>query len=120
MGNLTFSLSVALLGMMVVFVGLVLLIGAIRGVSALINKTEKKPAQPSVKPEAQVQSQPVLTPAVVEENIDVAVDDTQLIAVIAAALMAYQGTGKQLVVRSVRRVGTRSAWAEAGRRERLG
>ena len=48
--------------------------------------------------------------------------DPQVIAAITAALMAYQGEtgGKgQLVVRSVRRVGSASGWANAGRQAQI-
>ena len=48
--------------------------------------------------------------------------DPQVIAAITAALMAYQGeTGgnSQLVVRSVRRVGSSSGWANAGRQAQI-
>ena len=48
--------------------------------------------------------------------------DPQVIAAITAALMAYQGqTGGngQLVVRSVRRVGSSSGWANAGRQAQI-
>ena len=45
-------------------------------------------------------------------------DEGELIAVITAALMAYQKStgGKQLVVRNIRR---QNAWAAAGRSEQL-
>lgn len=46
-------------------------------------------------------------------------DDNQIVAVIAAALMAFQNGEKKYVIKSIRRVGERSAWAEAGRREIL-
>ena len=49
--------------------------------------------------------------------------DAQLVAVITAALMAYQGQqgggNGQLVVRSVRRVGSSSGWASAGRNAQI-
>ena len=44
------------------------------------------------------------------------VDDAQLIAVIAAAIAAFDNSGKNLVVRKVRRV---NGWNNAARREQI-
>ena len=48
-----------------------------------------------------------------EESV---VDDAQLIAVIAAAIAAFDNSGKNLVVRKVRRV---NGWNNAARREQV-
>ena len=44
------------------------------------------------------------------------VDDAQLIAVIAAAIAAYDNSGKTLVVRKVRRI---AGWNNAARHEQV-
>ena len=44
------------------------------------------------------------------------VNDAQLIAVIAAAIAAFDNSGKSLVVRKVRRV---SAWNKSSREEQV-
>ena len=50
---------------------------------------------------------------VVEEPV---VDDAQLIAVIAAAIAAFDNSGKQLVVRKVRRA---AGWGKTARQEQV-
>ena len=84
-------------GMGTVFLILILLSGVI-ALFRFIPNTDKKPA---AKP-APVKAAPVVTPAAPE----VAQDDTQLIAVITAAIAASMGTTSTngFVVRSVRRV----------------
>ena len=54
---------------------------------------------------------PVAEPVVEEEGVD-----EELIAVIAAAIAAFDQTGAKLVVRSVRRKG---AWGKASREEQV-
>lgn len=117
MEKFLFCLTVFVLGMATVFVGLVILIGAIKLVSAIIRRSqgnkEKKTPEPTKAPVALA---PVSVP--VKEVVSV-YDDPEIIAVISAAIAAFDPTGKRLVVRSVRRLGSRSAWADAGRREQL-
>ena len=62
---------------------------------------------------------PVAAPAPVVEEPAAAeevVDDAELIAVIAAAIAAFDNSGKTLVVRKVRRV---SAWNKSSRQEQV-
>lgn len=121
MEKLLFGLTVMILGIATVFVGLTILIGAIKLISAIINAAQK-PKQDSGKKDAAPAPVAVAPAPEVKPNVVKAApveDQSQLIAVITAALMACQDTGKRLVVRAVRRVGTRSNWAEAGRREQL-
>lgn len=93
-----------LMGMGVVFVVLIL-ISLVISAFSLINKAEAKmnkkevPAKPVVNTPA---------PAVVEEDVT---DDTELVAVIAAAIAAYEGTSVEgLVVRSIRKVNSKENW----------
>ena len=117
-GKLGYSLIVTLLGLFIVFVGLVILIGCIKVLSVFVRKMnarkeeEKKPAAPAPAP--------VVVPEPVAEAAaeDAGVDEGELVAVITAALMAYtKGNGnKTLVVKNIRRA---NAWANAGRADQL-
>ena len=99
-----------LMGMGVVFVVLILISFVISGFS-LINKAEaslkkkKDKNQPvSPAPKAAVPA----APAAVEEDVT---DDTELAAVIAAAIAAYEGTAAEgIVVRSIRKVNSQKTW----------
>lgn len=121
MEKLLFGLSVMVVGMVTVFLGLVILIAVITIISKIIGSANKPKSDEGTKANAPAASAPAPAPEVKQNVVTAAPveDQTQLIAVITAALMACQETGKRLVVRAVRRVGTRSAWAEAGRREQL-
>ncbi len=113
---LWFSVKVMVIGMVVVFIGLIILIGAIKVLSAVMDRIEgrkKAAAAETVVPAAV----PAVVPAVPAAP---AQDDLALVAVIMAAILAGEqaSEGRALVVRSVRRVGG-NAWASAGRRQQL-
>ena len=111
--KLWFSVQVMVLGLLIVFVGLAILIGAIVLLSVILRRFQKPkvPAAP-----AAVQPAPAAQPAPAPAE-----DDLALVAVMMAAILAGERAdgGKGLVVRSVRRLGA-SAWSVAGRREQLG
>ena len=97
------------LGMGTVFIVLIFLmyiISAFKYVPALMDKfTAKKKTEQTAAPAPA----PVAAPVVPVEEVP-AQDDAQLVAVIAAAIAAYEGTSAEgLVVRSIRRVG-KSNW----------
>lgn len=105
---LSYGGIVTIIGMAVVFFGLFLLILCVSAMAAFFKAKDKKKIETTVKaPEA-----PVAAPAVEEEIVD----DTELIAVIAAAIAAFDNSGKTLVVRRVRRV---SGWSRAAREEQV-
>ena len=108
---LSYGGIVAVIGMAVVFFGLFLLILCVSAMAAFFKAKNKKkienPAKAPTAPEA-----PVAAP-VVEDEI---VDDAQLIAVIAAAIAAFDQSGKNLVVRKVRRA---SGWKGSARQEQI-
>ena len=119
LGNaLTYGGMVTIIGLLVVFFGLALLIVVLMLMAEFfkaIDKREKskqQAAQPAAPAPAPV---PAPVPEVAEE--EEVVDDTELIAVIAAAIAAYEPDGKKLVVRRVRRVG---GWNRAAREEQIG
>ena len=111
-----YGATVAIIGMLIVFAVLALLIACIYVLGAVMQKLtgEKKAA---AKPAAPAPA-PVAAPApVVEEPAaEEVVDDAELIAVIAAAIAAFDNSGKTLVVRKVRRV---SAWNKSSRQEQV-
>ncbi len=96
--RLTGGLYTALLGMSVVFIGLVVLIYLFKLMSLTLNRKRKEEAAPV----ADIVEEPIV------EEVSEA-DDGELVAVIGAAIAAYCATSApsgKLVVRSVRRVGT--------------
>lgn len=111
MDKLTFGLSVAAIGMLVVFFGLVILIGSIKLISFFsTDKKAKKAASVSDEQEFSALSedsamQEGLTPDVIA-------------AITAAIATVWQGdTG--FVVRRVRRVQNTPAWNRAGREDQV-
>lgn len=88
-----------LLGMGTVFVVLIFMcfiISLLKYIPALLDKSSKKEEAPAAAPAPKAAP----APAVVEEELD----DTELVAVIAAAIAAYEGTSTDgFVVRSIKR-----------------
>ena len=111
-----YGLMVAVIGIAVVFVMLTILIAFVWTLGKLMQKlvsraeAKKAAAAAAVAPAPA----PVVEAPVVEEAP--VVDDAQLIAVIAAAIAAFDNSGKNLVVRKVRRV---SGWKDAARSEQV-
>ena len=120
---LTYGLSVAVVGMATVFVGLIILIGIIKGMEKVLPKItagdfsfKNMTAPKAAKTEA---------PAIVIQTANV--NDDAVVAAISAALMtvieeevkANPAKAKNtFVVRSIRRIGT-PAWNRAGREEQV-
>ena len=102
-----------------ILVVLTLLIASIYALGAVMQKlTGEKKAAPKAAAPAPAPA-PVAAPAPVVEEPAAAeevVDDAELIAVIAAAIAAFDNSGKTLVVRKVRRV---SAWNKSSRQEQV-
>ena len=107
----------AVIGMFIVFLGLTILICAVKIMGAVFaGVTAKKQAKAKAavveKPAA-----PALAPvAAPEPAVEDVTDDSELIAVIAAAIAAFDNSGKSLVVRRVRKV---SGWNRASRTEQV-
>ena len=113
--TLGYGAIVAVIGILIVFLGLIILIVAISVMGKIFKaagKKKEKAAAPAPAPVAA--PAPVVEEAAAEEAP--AENDAQLIAVIAAALAAFDGGNKRLVVRKVRRV---SGWNEAARSENV-
>ena len=136
MDKLIIGLEVTLIGLVIVFVMLMLIIGVVKIIALaggfVDKKTEqlnaKKAAKKAAKAAKKAQAakeepaEAAPAPAPVAEAVvsePVQADDTELIAVIAAACAVMMDTVPQNVaVRSVTRV-RRTAWAEAGRRSQM-
>ena len=110
----------AVIGILIVFLGLIILIVAVKIMGAVFEKvTSAKKAKAEAAAEAAARAAAQAAPVVESEPEPVAeevTDDSELIAVIAAALAAYTDSDKQLVVRKVRRV---SGWNRTARAEQV-
>lgn len=105
------------IGMLVVFFGLAILILLISLMSAIFKKIDKSKEEKAAAAAAAAAPAPVpeIEEATEAAEADV-VTDPQLIAVIAAAIAAFDQSGKNLVVRKVRRA---SGWKGSARQEQI-
>ena len=122
MGNIgnaiTYGGTVAIIGMLIVFIGLIILILCINALEAVVRSIQRNKEEENRTEEAaaEIAAAPVAEAVAPEPTDEPAVDDAQLIAVIAAAIAACDNSGKRLVVRKVRRV---SAWKNGAREEQV-
>ena len=118
MNPVAYGLIAAVIGIAVVFVMLTILIAFVwalgKLIQKLVNRAEAKKAAAAAAAAPAPAPAPVVNEPVVEEAPTV--DDAELIAVIAAAIAAFDNSGKNLVVRKVRRV---SGWKDAARSEQI-
>ena len=118
--GILYGTPVMLIGLFVVFAMLTILICCIMAMSGAFNKIKKAKEEKARAKAAAAAPAPVAAPAPapVAEPVPVMeeVNDAQLIAVIAAAIAAFDNSGKSLVVRKVRRV---SSWNKASRQEQV-
>ena len=116
LGNkLGFGLIVTLIGIAIVFLGLTIRIGLItlmEKATANLGKGGKKGKKQAEAPA------PASVAAPVVEEVPVA-DDSELIAVISAAVAMMMEDGSAFTVRRVRRVQNAPAWQKAGREEQV-
>lgn len=104
--------STVVTGIVVVFLALAILIGFLYLMGAIIGRKKKPKAE---KTEAAVQSTPAPEAVTIDEADDE--DDSEVIAVISAAIAAYsEADGKQYRITSVkkREKTQRSGWSAAG------
>ena len=115
--SLGYGGKMMVIGMLVVFFGLAILILLISLMSAIFKKINKSKAEKAAAAAAAAAPAPVPE---IEEEADAAeadtVTDPQLIAVIAAAIAAFDQSGKNLVVRKVRRA---PGWKGSARQEQI-
>ena len=109
--------KVILTGFVVVFSVLLLLIGVIKLYSLIVGKAQTigskrkvKTAEPAVKlPAVQREPEPEEEQLPAEEGIP-----EEVVAVIAAAVAVMYGSKGKAKIKSIKRAGGRSAWANAG------
>ena len=121
MNVLFYGLSVALVGMLTVFTGLIILIGLIKAMEKVLAGVQTGDLLGSFRP------QPKVTPIVIDTT---AMGNEEVVAVITAAIATVlekeaeaKGEKKsaqpQFVVRSIRRISNAPAWNRAGREEQV-
>ena len=116
MNPVAYGAIVAVIGIAVVFVGLTILVFFVWLMGQLfraIGRSKEEKAKKAAAAAAPAAPAPLAEP-VVEESAEV--NDAELIAVIAAAIAAFDDSGKRLVVRKVRRV---PGWKDAARSEQV-
>ena len=121
--EMSYVIAVVITGLVVVFLGLVLLIAFISLIGAIFKKMNQRKSSapkaadvPAAKPVPKVQPVTVSKPA----SASAYEDDDEIIAVISAAVaMISASEGKNYRVRSVRAVSSKggNAWASAALRE---
>ena len=116
MDTLIFGLTVTVIGIAVVFCGLVVLIGLIKLV-AMATGSASRPRKEKAAPVPAPAPAPAPAAPVAQEQ-PVQADDT-LIAVISAAVAAMMEDGSAFTVRRIRRVSNATAWSRAGREEQV-
>lgn len=109
------SAKVVLTGFVVVFAMLLLLILVIKLYSTIVSKAMKsgKKKKEKIKIDSPaptaVVNPPAPVPAVAEDGIS-----DEVIAVISAAVATMYGSSGKAKIKSIKKSGTRSAWANAG------
>ena len=122
--NIVYGAQVTAIGLVVVFLGLGILIAFITLMAQVFKridgKKNAKAAEAKRLAEAEKAAEAAKAapaPAVQSEpEVQDVTDDSELVAVIAAAIAAFTDSDKQLVVRRVRRV---SGWNRASRAEQV-
>ena len=115
LSTLGYGGKMMVIGMLVVFFGLAILIFLISIMSSIFKKIDKQKAERAAAAAAPAPVPQMETPAEEASDADV-VTDPQLIAVIAAAVAAFDQSGKNLVVRKVRRA---PGWKGSARQEQI-
>lgn len=112
MNELIFGLSVALVGMSVVFVGLVILIGCIKLIKLAGGERTPKAAKTAA---TEIAAEPATAAqTAVAEGVT-----PDVLAAITAAIAAVWEGDTGFVVRHVRRVHNAPAWNRAGREDQI-
>ena len=116
MDKLIFGLTVALIGMLVVFAGLVLLIYCIKLITLVSTERKAKPAaEGAASVGAPIMAAPVAKPLpAAPQGVS-----PEIIAAITAAIAAVWQGDTGFVVRHVRRVHNAPAWNRAGREDQI-
>ena len=123
--KIVYGAQVTAIGLVVVFLGLAILIGFITLMAQVFKAVDGKKAAKAAeaaraakaaKAAAAAKAVQAAPAPVAEPVVEEVTDESELIAVIAAAIAAFSDGNKQLVVRKVRRV---SGWNRASRAEQV-
>ena len=122
--KIVYGAQVTAIGLVVVFLGLAILIAFITLMAQVFKSIDArknaKAAEAKRLAEAEKAAEAARTAAAPvapsEPEVQDVTDDSELVAVIAAAIAAFTDSDKQLVVRRVRRV---SGWNRASRAEQV-
>lgn len=121
--GITYGGKTAIIGILIVFVGLGIIIGTLYAMAAVFQALDKKKkadeeaAAAAKAAEAAKAAASAPAPAPVAEVVaEEVTDDSELIAVIAAAIAAYDFGNKPVKIKSVRRM---SGWQNAARAEQV-
>lgn len=112
--NIDLMWSTLVTGLVVVFVILVLLVIVLWALGKVLNIKIKPRKAPKAEPE-KAEPAPAAAPQIIEEETEE--DDSEIIAVISAAIAAYgESEGKRYKIASVKRreKSVRSSWSAAG------
>ncbi len=117
--EMSYVIAVVITGLVVVFLGLVLLIAFITAIGAIFKKIDEKKAAAKA---AEAAEKPAEAPKAAVQPAASSSDDDEVIAVISAAVaMMAAADGTTYRVKSVKAAAqngsSRSAWAMAGLRE---
>lgn len=116
--NMSYVIAVVITGLVVVFLGLVLLIAFITAIGAIFKKIDEKKAAAQA---AQAAEKPAEAPKAAVQPVSSSSDDDEVIAVISAAvamMAAADGTSYRVKsVKASKSVSAGNAWAAAGLRE---
>ncbi len=114
MNNLQIGLSTAAIGIVVVFFGLIILIGMIYLMTFFTRRMGEK--APKAVPEKAVPAAAAPAPAEEAEEED---DQAVIAAITAAVACMWQDESTGFVVRRIRRIQNSPAWQRSGREEQI-
>lgn len=116
--EMSYVIAVVITGLVVVFLGLVLLIAFITAIGAIFKKIDQKKAAAKA---AEAAEKPAEAPKAAVQPVASSSDDDEVIAVISAAvamMSAADGTSYRVKsVKASKSVSAGNAWAAAGLRE---
>ena len=115
MEKFVFGLGVMVIGLLVVFVGLIILIGFIKVLTAVADRKSGKPAASKKAEKPAGAAAPVAPPPPVAAPAQGV--PAEVLAAITAAIAAVWQAPTGFVVRHVKRVNNAPAWNRAGREE---
>ena len=115
MEKLIFGLGVMLIGLLVVFIGLIILIGFIKILTMVTTRLSGEKKQKASAPAPAPAAEPILAPVAAPAQPEGV--PAEVIAAITAAIASVWEGETGFVVRHVKRITNASVWNRAGREE---